>query len=140
MMKDWSANPRFKLIKALVRELVQECGGVEAVSVVLGVSHQRVSLLQSPNHPDLPTLMHVEILEDWIGKSVLTGRMAARTAAEARQGDLARESREATYAAVDLQRAVDDGRADPCELKARAAKLQAELNDINAVLDAAGAD
>ena len=45
-------------LKALVRQLVKAAGGVEACGVLLGISHQRVSQYQSPNHPDqMPYLM-----------------------------------------------------------------------------------
>ena len=63
-------------IKALFRQLVKAVGGVQAAGVELGVSHQRVSVLQNPANPDLPTLVQVLALEVVAGRPIVTGAAA----------------------------------------------------------------
>lgn len=63
-------------VKALFRQLVKAVGGVEAAGVELGVRHQRVSLLQAPGAPDMPTLRQVMALEAVAGSAIVSGAMA----------------------------------------------------------------
>lgn len=63
-------------IKALFRQLVKAAGGVEACGIELGISHQRVSVMQSPNTPDLPTLRQIMCLEVVAKSPIVSGAMA----------------------------------------------------------------
>ena len=63
-------------VKALFRQLVKAGGGVEACGVELGISHQRVSLLQSPTAPDMPTFRQILTLEAVVGRAIVTGAAA----------------------------------------------------------------
>ncbi|WP_298699217.1 helix-turn-helix domain-containing protein [uncultured Brevundimonas sp.] len=60
-------------IKALFRQLVKAVGGVEAAGVELGVSHQRVSVLQSPAAADMPTVRQIIALEVVAKAPVVSG-------------------------------------------------------------------
>ena len=60
-------------LKALVRQLVKAAGGVEACGVLLGVSHQRVSQLQNPNHPDQMTFLQIAKLECVAERAIVSG-------------------------------------------------------------------
>lgn len=128
--------PDVGLVKALYHELVRRCGGIDAVGVKLGITHQRVSQLQNPNYTEhVPTLVNILPLEHWLGEPIVTGGLAnaIRRDDGRRSGDLARETRETTYAAVDLQRGLDEG-ASRDALRAMAQRLQLELDDVNALL------
>ena len=63
-------------VKALFRQLVKACGGIEACGVELGVKHQRVSLMQGVNAPDMPTLRQIMTLEAVCGRAIVTGAAA----------------------------------------------------------------
>lgn len=63
-------------VKALFRQLVKAAGGVDAAGVELGVSHQRVSILQSPSAADLPTLRQIMCLEVVAGADIVSGAMS----------------------------------------------------------------
>ena len=60
-------------LKALVRQLVKAAGGVEACGVLLGVSHQRVSQLQSPNNPDQMSFLQIAKLECVAERAIVSG-------------------------------------------------------------------
>jgi len=60
-------------LKALVRALVTACGGVEAAAAVLGVTHQRVSDLQSINKPDQMPFLQICALEAFAERDIVTG-------------------------------------------------------------------
>jgi hypothetical protein len=129
-----SPNPEDRaLIKALFCTLIQRCGGVYAASAFLGVSHQRVSTIQSLETTDLPTVQQLMALQGWIGDAFVFDALADQIRANRRIGDVGKETREATYAVVDLQRAADQGRPRD-ELRALAAQAQNELDDVTAVL------
>jgi hypothetical protein len=85
-----------KEFKSHFRNLVKDCGGVQAAGTVLGISHQRVSQMQNLNtEEDLPTFLQVMALEDAVDRSVV---MSA--AAHAIQGTADHEIAEAAIAAV----------------------------------------
>jgi hypothetical protein len=125
--------PDAGLIKALFHQLVGRCGGVEACAAVLGVTSQRVSQLQSMNCGDLPSLSLIVKLERFVGEAIVTGGLANAVRRDAQPGDLGRETRQATYAAVALQQGVDEGLSRD-ELRARAQALHRELEDVNQAL------
>jgi len=60
-------------VKALFRMLVKAAGGVEAAGVELGVTHQRISQLQSPSNEEEPTYRQIRSLEVAIGRPIVTG-------------------------------------------------------------------
>lgn len=123
-------------IKGLFFHLVRSVGGVEAAGAYLKVSHQRVSALQSTTTSDLPTIMQVATLERVANQSVVFASLAKAATGALAHRDLEKETRDATYAAVDLQRSADSG-ADRKTLQAAVLKLRKEADEVQAALDAA---
>ena len=123
-------------VKGLFFHLVKAVGGVEAAGAYLGVSHQRVSALQNGNSADMPTLMQVLTLEAAAVQSIVLAPLSKAATGGLVGGDLGKETREATYAAVDLQR-IAEGGADRKTLQAALLKLRREADEVQAALDAA---
>ena len=122
-------------VKTLVFQLVKAAGGVEAAGAVLGVSHQRVSQLQSLNHADMPTLMQVIALEAFVGQPILTGALAASlTPTDAGKSPL-EEACEVSEAAAHLLHVVRTGGTDR-EVEAAAVRLRKEIDDVPAAMAA----
>lgn len=122
-------------VKSLVFQLVKAAGGVEASGAVLGVSHQRVSQLQSLNHADMPTLMQVITLEAFVGQPIITASLAASlTPTDAGKSPL-EEACEVSEAAADLLRLVRTGGTDR-EVEAATVRLRKEIDDVPAALAA----
>jgi hypothetical protein len=120
-------------VKSLVFQLVKAAGGVEAAGAVLGVSHQRVSQLQSLNHADMPTLMQVVALEAFVGHPILTAALAASiTSTDAGKSPL-EEACEVTEAAAELLRLIRTG-APSREIDAVIWRLRKEIDDLPAAL------
>jgi hypothetical protein len=120
-------------VKSLVFQLVKAAGGVEASGAVLGVSHQRVSQLQSLNHADMPTLMQVITLEAFVGHPILTAALAASiTSTDAGKSPL-EEACEVTEAAAELMRLIRTG-APTREIDAVIWRLRKEIDDLPAAL------
>ena len=65
-------------VKGLFHQLVKAVGGVEAAGAYLGVSHQRVSQLQTTTCADMPTIMQVIALEAACGNPIVTGALSRR--------------------------------------------------------------
>lgn len=65
-------------VKGLFFQLVKAAGGVEAAGAFLGVSHQRISQLQTTTCADMPTVMQIVALESACGLPVVTGALARR--------------------------------------------------------------
>ncbi len=63
-------------VKALFRQLVTAAGGVQAAGIELGVSHQRVSLLQSPGNAEIPNLRQIMALEVVAGQPIVSAAVA----------------------------------------------------------------
>lgn len=122
------------LIKRLFFLLVKEVGGLEAAGAYLGVSNQRVSQLQNPNTPDLPTLIQVTTLEGVVGLPIVTGALASAVQGSSRPQDLILEAMEATEASADVQRLARNG-APPREVRSAVVKAEQELRDVRTVLD-----
>ena len=122
-------------VKSLVFQLVKAAGGVEASGAVLGVSHQRVSQLQSLNHADMPTLMQVITLEAFVGHPILTAALAADlTSTHAGKPPL-EEACEVIEAAAELLRLVRTGGATR-EIDAVIWRLRKEIDDLPAAIAA----
>jgi hypothetical protein len=127
-------------VKALFRQLVKACGGVEACGVELGVSHQRVSLLQSPTAPDMPAFRQILQLEAVAGSAVVTGA-AARAIEEESDETLACAVVSSVQASADALGAVHameaDGRRDAGEIRRVQAMTQKALREAQEAADAA---
>ena len=122
-------------VKSLVFQLVKAAGGVEASGAVLGVSHQRVSQLQSLNHADMPTLMQVIALEAFVGHPILTAALAADlTPTHAGKSPL-EEACEVTETAAELLRLVRTGGAAR-DIEATIWRLRKEIDDLPATIAA----
>lgn len=121
-------------VKALFHHLVKAVGGVDAAGAYLGVSFQRVSMLQKATTPDMPTIMQVHTLERVAERSVVFDVLANAIGDNREVDDLAKETREATYAAVDLQRAVDTG-ARKRDLRIVHQRLMEEAEQVRAAIE-----
>lgn len=122
-------------VKSLVFQLVKAAGGVEASGAVLGVSHQRVSQLQSLNHADMPTLMQVVALEAFVGQPIVTAALAASiTSTDACKSPL-EEACEVSETAGELLRLIRTGAATR-EIDAVIWRLRKEVDDLPVALAA----
>ncbi|MBX9707903.1 MAG: hypothetical protein K2X61_08235 [Caulobacteraceae bacterium] len=109
-------------VKALFRQLVKACGGVEACGVELGVSHQRISLLQSPNAPDMPTFRQIMTLQAVCGRAIVTGAATRACEGEADEA-LATAMVESVQASAEALGAVHAMEAD-------GERTEAEIRDV----------
>lgn len=125
-------------VKAYLDQLVDVCGKSTAVGAYLGISPQRVRQLCSLTCPDLPTMMQIIRLEAWARQPIVTSALAKAAVGALEGGDLGKETREATYAVVDLQRAAESG-ADKESLLACVLKAKRAVDDVEAVLISEGA-
>lgn len=136
-------------VKALFRHLVKAAGGVEACGVELGISHQRVSLLQSPTAPDMPAFRQILALEAVVGVPVVTGA-AARAIEGGADEVLSSAVVQAVSAAAEAIAAVhameSDGRRTPGEIRTVQALTQKlireaqEAGDVAARMSATGGE
>lgn len=118
------------LIKGHFAQLVRAAGGTEASGACLGVSHQRVSQMQSKNCPDLPRLEQIHELEMFVGQSVVFGALARMAEAEgAATKDALEEACDVTEAAAELLRLARNG-APTKEIEAAALAVQREAMDV----------
>lgn len=124
-------------IKAAFFQLVKAAGGVEAAGAVVGVSHQRVSQLQSLNHADMPTLRQVRDLEAFVGLPIVTAAMSASIETGDAGKSPLEEASEVTEAAAELQSAVRRG-ASEREVSTAITKLRREIEDVPVALEARG--
>lgn len=127
-------------VKALWRQLVKAAGGVEAASVELGVKHQRVSLLQSPSAPDMPTFAQIMCLEAVVGRDIITG--AASRAIKGEEDEAVQaavvEAVQATAAALGAVHAMDaDGHRSEAEVRQVQQATQQALAEAQQAADAA---
>lgn len=122
-------NPSY--VKGLFHALVKACGGIEAAGTVLGISFQRVSVLQSLNSADMPTLMQIVALEHFAGSPIVTGALAKMVDGPDTKKDLEAEVFDVTQAAVDLHAAVRAG-ADPKAIEGKVIRLRREAEDVTA--------
>lgn len=129
-------------LKALFRQLVKAAGGVEACGVELGVKHQRISLLQSPTAPDMPTLRQIMALEVVAEAPVVSGAMARAIKGEAVEivSLAAVEAVQASAGALRLVHDMDsDGHRDPDEIRRVQKATQDNLREARDLADAAAA-
>ncbi len=127
-------------IKALFRQLVKAAGGVEACGVELHVAHQRVSLLQSINAPDMPTFRQIMALEAVVGRAIVTGA-AARAVEGEEDESLALAVAESVQAAAEAVGAVfameADGQRTADEIRNVQSVTQRALRQAQEAADAA---
>jgi hypothetical protein len=121
-------------IKGLFFHLVKEVGSCDAAAAFLGISQQRVSQLQNIQIADMPTIMQVVTLERVVGQAIVTGPLAKSATGQPDTADVARETREVTYAAVELQRRVDEG-ADKRTIQTGLLRVRKEADDVQHALD-----
>ena len=119
-------------VKALWRQLVKAAGGVEAAAIELGVKHQRVSLLQSPTAPDMPTFLQIMVLEAVVGRPIVTG-----AAARAIEGD---DSEALAAAAVEAVQAAACALGAVHAMEADGFRSEAEVRDVQAATQRALAE
>lgn len=127
-------------VKALWRQLVKAAGGVEAAAVELGIKHQRVSLLQSPSAPDMPSFTQIMCLEAVVGSPIITG--AASRAIEGEEDEaLTAAVVEAVQASAEALGAVHameaDGVRTEAEVRSVVEKTQRALREAEQAADAA---
>lgn len=123
-------------VKALFHQLVQRVGKTEAAAAYLEVSGPRITQLQSPNYPDMPTVMQVATLEAVAGQSVVFGALAAlpQDAATSHK-DPMEEACELTEAATNLLHKVRT-KAPEREIQAAILDVQREAQDVSRALRA----
>jgi len=120
-------------VKSLVFQLVKAAGGTEAAGAVLGVSHQRVSQLQSLNHADMPTLMQVIALEMFVGQPIVTGALAKMVSPESAAADPVKEAAELVSATSRVLDACVNGGSQRERLQA-VTNARKELDDVAAAI------
>lgn len=116
-------------LKAVFALLVERAGGVVPCGARLGISHQRVSQLQSLDHKDVPNLLlHITPLEAFCGEPVVTSHYARKVTGGS-AGDPIEEVMEAIEAIVDAGKTI---RTERCTRARRAALLNAkrQLDDV----------
>jgi len=127
-------------VKALFRQLVKACGGVEACGVELNIKHQRVSLMQTVSAPDMPTLRQIMALEVVAQSPIVSGAMARAIKGEADEvlAMAMVESVQATAEALGAVHAMDaDGHRSEAEVRSVVAKTQRALREAQQAADAA---
>lgn len=127
-------------VKALFRQLVKAAGGVEAAAVELSIKHQRVSLLQTPTAPDMPSFAQIMCLEAVVGRPIITGA-AARAIAGEEDEALTSAVVEAVQASAEALGAVHameaDGVRTEAEVRTVVEKTQHALREAEQAADAA---
>lgn len=118
------------VIKGHFAQLVRIAGGTEAAGACLGVSHQRVSQLQSRSCADMPKLEQIHALEAFVGQSVVFSALAQMAEQEgATAKDALQEACEVTEAAAELLRLARSG-ASARDIEAAALAVQREAMDV----------
>lgn len=124
-------------LKGLFHQLVRAAGGVEAAGSVLGVSHQRVSQLQSLGSDQVPNIMQVVALEAFVGQPVVTGFLAKLCEDQGAISDPVKEAVEVVGAAAQVIDLVSR-RADPKEVSAAIVRLKDEADDVTRAVNRTG--
>ena len=107
-------------LKALVRQLVKEFGGVEAAAVELKISAERVSQYQRPTCDDQMPLLCIMKLEAILGRAIVSGAAMRAIEGEAKD-EIGPAAVEAVTDAATVLRLVHDmdadGARDPAEIR-----------------------
>lgn len=121
-------------VKGQFHHLVQAVGGTMAAAAFLGVSHQRVSAMQSIQHPDaMPSIMQVFALEQALGKSILFSALADRISGVSRRNDPLKEAGDVMVAGAEVFDAIRTGK-DRRAIAGAVAKLEREVADVGQAL------
>lgn len=120
-----AATARRNWLKMKTRQLIKQCGGLDAASEACAAecrpySVKQLSRCQNPNAPDLLPLDILDCLEAFCGQRIVSQAMAASRARTGTTGELRDEASEVTETAAELQRHIrealaDDGEIDPAE-------------------------
>lgn len=123
-------------IKGLFYHLVRAVGGIEAAGAYLGISHQRVSQLQTVTCADMPTVMHIVTLEGVVGQPIVTSALARAAEGGSLTSDPGKEIGDVVLAQAEVLSLHRQG-APTKEQKAAALRLVKEAEE---VVDAIGGD
>jgi hypothetical protein len=116
-------------LKGLFHQLVRAAGGVEAAGAVLGVSHQRVSQLQSVAGDQLPNVLQIVSLESFVGQPIVTGFLARLCEDSGATSDPVKEAVEVVGAAAEVIDLVSR-KAAPKDIAAAIVRLKDEADDV----------
>lgn len=122
-------------IKGLFHHLVQAVGGCEAAATRLGISQQRVSQLQLLSCPDVPTLVHITVLERWLGRPTVTEALAERVTNNLGRPDPLKEAGDVIEAGAEVFRLVRAG-ADKRDIEKAVSRLEQETDEVAAAVRA----
>lgn len=122
-------------VKVLFGQMVRLAGGTDAAGLILGLSNQRVSQLQSLNCADQPSALHLIKLHVGIESPFLTDALTALAGGTPPSRDLQKETREHLHAAANLD-ALASSNAPPKAISDALTKAQRELADVAHVLAA----
>lgn len=117
-------------IKGLFYHLIKSVGGIEAAGAFLGISHQRVSQLQTVSCADMPTLMHVVTLEAVVGQPIVTGALARAAVGGSVTSDPIKEAGDVIIQAPKVFELVRAG-ADKRQIKAAIIEMRRELDELD---------
>ncbi|TWD54522.1 hypothetical protein FB480_103434 [Agrobacterium vitis] len=76
--EEMKKQPWFPAVKVAQRALIKAVGGIESAADLLGLSSTQVGRYNNSNDPDLMALWEIVVLEDAIGKAVLSRALAMR--------------------------------------------------------------
>jgi hypothetical protein len=116
-------------IKGLFYHLVRAVGGVEAAGAFLGISHQRVSQLQTVTCADIPTLEHIVALEAVVGQAIVTGALARAATGGSITTDTMKEIGDVVLAQAEVLH-LERSNADEKAKKAAALRLVREATEV----------
>lgn len=116
-------------IKGLFYHLVKAVGGVEAAGAFLGISHQRVSQLQTVTCADMPTIMHVATLEAVAHQAIVTGALARAATGGSVTHDPMKEIVDVVLAQAEVLKLERTG-AEPKTKKDAALRLVREATEV----------
>ena len=116
-------------VKGLFYHLVKAVGGVEAAGAYLGISHQRVSQLQTPTNADNPTIQQVLVLEDVVGQSIVFAALARAASGGSLTADSMKEIGDVVIAQAEVLHLERTG-ADPKMKKQAALRLVREATEV----------
>jgi hypothetical protein len=116
--------------KALFAQLVAACGGVEASGALLGVSHQRISQLQTLGNTEEPHIRkHTAPLEAFCGQAIVTGALARIATGASLTADPMKEIGDVVLAQAEVLHLERSG-ADPKTKRRAALRLVREASEV----------
>mgnify|MGYP001809559024 FL=1 len=129
--------------KALARQLIKACGGLEEAASACGVGKSQLGRYQDPAEPSTMTAAVIADLEAYCGSAIYSGSLLAAMAREAVAPAVLRdEAEEAVEATAGLQAAIrlamQDGTVSPRErdrLRASVSEALRQLGDVARLID-----